>query len=162
MRASVLIAVGYGLGMRVFELLWSKRNAARLDDARLVEDDGMPLIAAVHGLWLAGMLVEEALLGPTIDAPWLLGIFVAAELMRFWCIATLGARWNVRVVVSAGPLVRRGPYRFLRHPNYVAVVVGLAALPLGLGLVVTPAVVVPLKLLALRKRIRVEEAALSS
>jgi methyltransferase len=67
--------------------------------------------------------------------PWLgwpmLALVVASQALRWWCVATLGHQWNTRVIVVPGlPLVSAGPYRWLRHPNYVAVVVEVVALPL--------------------------------
>jgi len=166
-RTVVGLALAYGLAMRAFELTWSARNRAIVlgRGGRAIERDGMAVIAVVHTLWFVGMLAEELFLGPSFDAAAVQAIcwalFVLAEALRVWCIATLGPRWNVRVVVLPGaPLVRTGPYRFLAHPNYVGVVVMLAALPLALGLPWTAAVSAPLNLLALRVRIRAEEAAL--
>jgi methyltransferase len=94
-----------------------------------------PLFVILHGGWLAGWLAE-GLLG---DGPgglwWLwLTLFLAAQALRYWCIATLGRHWNTRIVVLPGvPLIRRGPYRFLRHPNYLAVAVELVCGPLVFG-----------------------------
>ena len=86
-----------------------------------------------------------------------MALAVGCQGLRWWAIRTLGRHWNTRVIVVPGASrVRGGPYRFLDHPNYVAVWVGMLALPLSLGLVITPAATAPLNLLALRKRIRVE------
>src|SRR6195952_5498480 len=83
---------------------------------------------------LAGMLVEAWVRRPAVPpllAVTMLVLAVASQALRWWCIATLGRRWNTRVIVVPGlPLVTGGPYRFLTHPNYVAVVVEGIALPL--------------------------------
>ena len=163
MRPIVLLALVYCGAMRVIELALSKRNAKRIPDARAVVPDGMWGIATVHALWFVALTLEEILVGPTHAMPIFFVAFALAELGRFWCIATLGDRWNVRVLVLDGmPRIRSGPYRFLKHPNYAAAVAGLIALPLALGLVYTPLLILPLKLLALRRRIRIENQALSS
>ena len=152
-----LTAVVYVLLMRLMEIALSRRNAARAG-ARPVEGDGMTVIVAVHILWILGLCFEPRRFEPV--QPFLV-LFVMTEIVRFWCIAELGPSWNIRVLTLNPTPIRRGPYRFLRHPNYAAVVVGMVALPLGLGLVATPIVVLPLKLAALRRRIRVEDRRLA-
>jgi methyltransferase len=88
-------------------------------------------------------------------------LLAAAQVLRYWAIATLGERWTTRIVCLPGvPLVAGGPYRFLRHPNYLAVVVEMAALPLLHGAWLTAAVFSAANGLVLRERIRQEEAAL--
>lgn len=166
-RALFVLAFAWNLGMRLFELARSRRHTRELlaRGARAVRPDGMGAIVLVHAGWFVGLVVEELFVGP---APLALELrvacglsFVAAEGARLWCLRTLGPRWNVRVLVLPGEApVRRGPYRFLRHPNYAAVVVLLVALPLALGLVWTPALVLVPQLLSLRRRIRIEERAL--
>ena len=153
--------------MRVFEVSWSKRNARRVlaRGGKAIVPDGMGAIALVHVFWFLAIVVEELLLGPQIRLlryRWLFfSAFAGAEVLRVWCITSLGDSWNVRVLVCPGAArIRRGPYRFLRHPNYIGAVVMLVSLPLALGLPYTAAAVVPVKLLALRARIRIEDAAL--
>ncbi|QZN84137.1 isoprenylcysteine carboxyl methyltransferase family protein [Cellulomonas sp. C5510] len=121
---------------RLAELVVSTRNA-RWSVARGGVESGLghfPAMVALHtGLLLACVL--EAHLAERPFVPWLgwpaLALVVASQALRWWCIATLGPRWNTRVIVVPGlPLVAGGPYRWLRHPNYVAVVVEGVALPL--------------------------------
>ncbi len=91
----------------------------------------------------------------------MLALVVLAQGLRWWCITTLGPHWNTRVIVVPGaPLVAAGPYRLLRHPNYVAVVVEGAALPLVHTAWVTAVAFTALNLVLLSVRIRVEEQAL--
>jgi methyltransferase len=168
-RSVVLLGLGYGLAMRVAEMLLSRRNTGRTlaRGGRAVQADGFGALALVHAGWFVAMAAEEALLGatalPTSVRVAALTLFVLSELTRLWCIATLGDRWNVRVIVLPDePRVRRGPYRFLSHPNYVTAAVGLVTLPLALGLPWTAVIFLPLKLLAVRRRIRIEEPALSA
>ena len=165
MRVVVLAALAYTLTMRVAELVLSARNARALAGrgGKRIEPDGMAAIAAVHALWIVGIAAEEFWRGPSLPSVpvrvLFAALFVLAECVRFWCIATLGVRWNVRVIVLPGvPPIRRGPYRIARHPNYAAVVAGLVALPLALGLVAVPIAILPLKLAALRRRLQVENA----
>ncbi len=165
----MLLGLAYSLAMRVAEMLLSRRNAGRTlaRGGRVVESDGFGALALVHGGWFVSMVAEEIALGTTALPPALctaaLGLFVLSELTRFWCIATLGDRWNVRVIVLPDePRVRRGPYRFLSHPNYLTAAVGLVSLPIALGLPWTAAIFLPLKWLAVRRRIRIEEPALAA
>ena len=90
-------------------------------------------------------------------------LVLGSQALRWWCIATLGRRWNTRVIVVPGlPLVRSGPYRLLRHPNYVAVVVEGLALPLVHACWVTALVFTVANAFVLAVRLRVENAALAT
>lgn len=123
-------------GERIAELVVSARNA-RWSFARGGVEYGrrhFPPMVALHTGLLLACLAEVWLLGRPF-LPWLgwpmLALVAASQALRWWCIATLGPRWNTRVIVVPGlPLIARGPYRWLRHPNYVAVVVEGFALPL--------------------------------
>ena len=121
---------------RLVELVVSARHA-RWSFERGGRESGrghFPAMVALHtGLLVA--CVAEATLADRPFLPWLgwpmLVVVLAAQALRWWCIATLGPQWNTRVIVVPGSgLVARGPYRFLRHPNYVAVVAEGVALPL--------------------------------
>ncbi|MFB9376423.1 isoprenylcysteine carboxyl methyltransferase family protein [Kineococcus gynurae] len=154
---------------RVAELVVSTRNA-RWAFARGGRETGRghfgPMVALHTGLLLA-CLVEVHLAGrafvPALGWP-ALALVVLAQALRWWCIATLGRQWNTRVVVVPGaPTVTRGPYRlrWLRHPNYVAVVLEGVALPLVHGCWVTAVVFTVLNaVLLLGFRIPTEERAL--
>ncbi|MHB8634177.1 MAG: isoprenylcysteine carboxylmethyltransferase family protein, partial [Thermoplasmatota archaeon] len=124
--------------------------------------DGYAAIVAVHGAWFAGLLLEG-------QAPWtgraLLVpgglLFVFGMALRYWAMGSLGERWSTRVFVLDGPLVRRGPYRFLRNPIYVGVWIELVALPIAFGLWATAAFAAAANLAALIHRSRIEGHALS-
>jgi methyltransferase len=123
-------------------------------------------MVTLHTGLLAACLVEAiALHRPFIPAlGWLmLTIVVAAQGLRWWCIATLGRQWNTRVVVVPGAArVARGPYRFLPHPNYVAVVAEGVALPLVHTAWITAFAFSVLNAALMTTRIKVENAALAS
>lgn len=121
---------------RLAELVVSARNA-RWSFARGGVETGrghFPAMVALHsGLLVA--CVAEAVLADRPFLPWLgwpmLVLVLASQALRWWCVATLGHRWNTRIIVVPGlPLVSAGPYRWMRHPNYVAVVLEGVALPL--------------------------------
>ena len=151
---------------RLGELRLSKRNA------RLAAERGgfevaaghYRVMAALHTLFLLACVGEVALLGrafPGATGYAALGLAVGAQALRYWAIATLGRRWNVRVVVVPGePPVTTGPYRFLRHPNYLAVVIEMVAIPMVHGAWLTALVFSLANALLLRVRIAAEERAL--
>jgi len=123
---------------RLFELRLSARHEAALAARGGYEVPGSRLlpIALAHGLWLALWAWEVLVLRPRPPALWpVLAVSAAlAEALRWWAIATLGPRWTTRVFALPGePLVRSGPYRWIAHPNYVAVAVETLVLPLAFG-----------------------------
>jgi methyltransferase len=123
-----------------------------------------PVMVSIHAALLLNCVVEVALLHrpfiPVLGWP-MFALTVASQGLRWWCSATLGRRWNTLVIVMPqAPLVRRGPYRWLHHPNYVAVVVEGFALPLVHTAWVTAIGFTLANAAVLRVRIRVENAAL--
>ncbi|MGB7868895.1 MAG: isoprenylcysteine carboxyl methyltransferase family protein [Mycobacterium sp.] len=125
-----------------------------------------PAMVTLHTALLAGCLLEPVLLHrpfiPALGWPMLL-IAVAAQALRWWCITTLGYQWNTRVIVIPGAeRVTGGPYRFLPHPNYVAVIAEGIALPLVHTAWITALVFTILNAVLLRTRIHVENGALAS
>ncbi|MEU4197779.1 isoprenylcysteine carboxyl methyltransferase family protein [Kribbella sp. NPDC026611] len=151
---------------RVAELVVSLRNA-RWSFAQGGVESGKghyPFMVALHTLLLAACMVE-ALHRPFIPAlGWtMFAVVLLSQGLRWWCISVLGHQWNTRVIVVPGlHLVARGPYRWLRHPNYVAVVAEGIALPLVHTAWVTALVFTVLNIPLLAVRIRSEEAALKS
>ena len=145
---------------RLGELWLAKRNTRRLLAAGAREHGPAhyPLIVAVHALWLAS-LWWLALERP-VDLLWL-ALFVLIELARIWVLTTLGPRWTTRIIVLPGePLVRRGPYRLVNHPNYWVVAAEIAVLPLIFGLWPVALVFTLLNAAVLTIRIREENRAL--
>jgi methyltransferase len=125
-----------------------------------------PAMVTLHTALLAGCLLEPVLLHrpfiPALGWPMLL-IAVAAQALRWWCITTLGYQWNTRVIVIPGAeRVTGGPYRFLPHPNYVAVIAEGIALPLVHTAWITALVFTILNAVLLTTRIHVENRALAS
>jgi len=147
---------------RLAELGYARRNARRLLAAGGVEHGAghYPLFVALHGAWLAALFV---LVPAEAPADWgLLGLYGLLQLGRLWVIASLGGRWTTRVIVVPGaPLVTRGPYRFLRHPNYLVVALEIPVLPLAFGAWQIALGFGLANLALLAHRIRVEERALA-
>lgn len=153
---------------RVAELVVSTRNARWSMERGSVEHGlgHFPFMVVLHTALLVGALAEAWIRQPQVPSllAWsMLALVVASQALRWWCIATLGRRWNTRVIVVPGmPPVRSGPYRFLSHPNYVAVVVEGVALPLVHAAWITAVVFTVLNAALLAVRIRVEDAALAT
>jgi methyltransferase len=119
---------------RLAELVIDRRNTARLlaGGAHEVGASHYPVMVAMHAAWLAALWFSVG--GRAINLP-LLAVFGALQLLRVWVLATLGPRWTTRIIVTpAAPLVKKGPFRFLRHPNYTVVTAEIAVLPLVFGL----------------------------
>ena len=153
---------------RLAELVVSKRNAAWSFERGGVETGQRHYLVMVvlHTGLLVGALLEVWLLHPefhpALGYP-MLALVVASQALRWWCIATLGRRWNTRVIVVPGlPLVTGGPYRLTSHPNYVAVVVEGLALPLVYSAWITAVVFTACNAVLLTVRLRVENAALAT
>ncbi len=94
------------------------------------------LFVVLHSLWLVCMVVESLLLQPPVPTWWPLGLvlIMAAQVLRYWAITSLGRYWNTRIIVyDQMTRVQSGPYRYLRHPNYVAVVLEIAVIPMLVG-----------------------------
>ncbi|MFJ4856279.1 isoprenylcysteine carboxyl methyltransferase family protein [Streptomyces sp. NPDC088730] len=155
-------------GERLAELVVALRNT-RWALARGGVETGRahyPAMVALHTTLLLGCLVEVRL----ADRPFvplfgwaMVAVVVAAQGLRWWCVRTLGHRWNTRVIVVPGlPLVTGGPYRLLRHPNYAAVAAEGLALPLVHGAWLTAALFTVLNAALMTVRVRCEEAALTA
>lgn len=147
---------------RIAELWWVRQNERRLFAAGGVEYGRahLPLIVLLHAAWIVGMWVLA------YDRPvnlFFLTLVVLLQIARFWVLISLGRRWTIRIIVVAGErLVARGPYRFLRHPNYAVVTGEIAAVPLAVGLPVYALVFSILNAAVLAIRVPAEDAALAA
>jgi methyltransferase len=161
----VVLIVLVGLE-RVAELVVSLRNARWSFERGGVETGKghYPFMVVLHTGFLAGCLIEAIVADrPFVPAlGWtMLAVVLLAQGLRWWCITVLGHQWNTRVIVVPGlSLVAAGPYRWIRHPNYVAVVAEGIALPLVHTAWITALVFLVLNIPLLTVRIRAEEAAL--
>ncbi len=146
---------------RLAELVLARRNTARLMAQGAVEaaPGHYPLIVLLHGAWLAGLWYLA--LGQDVSVGWL-ALFAALQALRVWVLVTLGPRWTTRIIIVPGaPLVRKGPYRFLSHPNYAVVAGEMLVLPLVFGLVWYGVVFSLLNAAVLAVRISAENKALA-
>lgn len=149
------------VAQRLGELAYAARNTRALR-ARGAAEHGAahyPLLVALHAAWLLSLLLFVPWHTPP-RWPWL-GLFVLLQALRLWVVASLGPRWTTRIIVppDAAP-VRRGPYRWLRHPNYAVVAAEIATLPLAFGAWRIALIFTVLNTALLTWRIHVEKEAL--
>jgi len=127
--AALLILVQRGL-----EELYSARNTAKLiaQGGREAGRDYYPVVAITHLAWIAAIFL---LISPSAAVIWpLAGLYLLLQVVRYWVIATLGRYWTHRIItLESAPVVRAGPYRYLRHPNYVVTIAETFLLPLVFG-----------------------------
>lgn len=167
-QAWYVVLVLVVVAARLVELSVAQRHLrwARAQGAVEYGAGHYPVMVLLHSAFLVACLVEV----PLADRPFLawlgwpmLALLVGAHVLRWWCIRSLGNQWNTRVLVVPGlSLVTRGPYRWLRHPNYVAVVAEIVALPLVHTAWLTALLFTVANAALLAVRIRVENAALAT
>jgi methyltransferase len=148
---------------RLGELVIARRNTQRLlaEGATEIGAGHYPLLVLLHSAWLAALWILTLTGHAVIWWPAVAG-YVVVEFARVWVMASLGRYWTTRILVPREtPLVRKGPYRFLRHPNYWVVAFEIALLPLALGSWTLAFVFSLLNAAVLFWRIRIEEGSLA-
>lgn len=145
---------------RLSELVLSKRNTKKLLAKGATEygAEHYPLMIALHASWLVALVwfgIDQSL-----SMPWL-ALFVVLQVARVWILFSLGSRWTTRIIVLREPLVTRGPFAWLKHPNYLLVIAEVLTVPMIFGLPLVAAVFSALNAAMLTLRISAEEAALS-
>ncbi len=145
---------------RFAEFIWDRQNTARLMAAGAVEYGRSHYVffAGTHAAWLAGLWILAY--DRAVEPLWLIP-FVLLTIGRYWVMGTLGRRWTTRVIILAGaPLIKTGPYRFVRHPNYIVVIGEMVVVPLVLGLPLFALAFFAIYACAATIRIRAENEAL--
>lgn len=145
------------------ELILARANTKRLQSRGAIEVDriGYIWLIVLHGGWLAALAATV----PAATLPdWpLLAVFGLLQAGRLWVIVSLGRRWTTRLIVLPGaPLITRGPYRWLRHPNYLIVTAEVAILPLAFDAIAIAVVASAVNALLLARRIRIEQTMLDA
>ena len=166
MLTLLVLAVALVAVQRFFELVLARRNERRTRARGAVERGRghYPFIVVLHTLWLVSILAESLLRGPELPPYWPvpLALFLLVQSLRYWAIFSLGESWNTKVLIVPGSKpVRRGPYKYLSHPNYVVVIVEILCFPLIFGAWVTALVFTALNATLLSVRVREETRALS-
>jgi len=153
--------VGYVIVARLAELMLSRRNTRRLLAKGAVEvgQKHYPLLVVIHIGWMVALVFLVPTETPPVPA--LLTLFVILQIVRYWVIWSLGERWTTKIVVlPQATLVKRGPYRWFRHPNYLVVVLEIAVVPLMFGAWGVALAFSLVNAALLRHRILIEERAL--
>lgn len=155
--------LGLVVGQRLGELVIARRNTQRLlaRGGREVGAGHYPLFILLHASWLIAILVFVPLdRSPNLA---LIGLYLLLQLARIWVLSSLGPYWTTRIItLDEAPRVKRGPYRFIKHPNYLVVVLEIAVLPLAFGSWRLALVFSVLNALLLGYRIRVESQVLAT
>lgn len=149
------------LAQRIVELAIAKRHERELRRIGAIEVDknGYRLIVGMHIAFFVSLILEKLFLNRTASQWWIFFtiIFCIAQVLRYWAIASLGIYWNTKILVTPRhPVLRKGPYRFLRHPNYVSVVTELAVIPLVFSCYVTCVVFTISNAIVIHRRVRIE------
>lgn len=158
------LVLGFVIIQRLVELFIAKRNEKRMraKGAYEVGASHYPFMILLHAGFFLSLLVEVLYFKSTVDPLYsLLVVFVVLQLFRVWCLVSLGMYWNTKIIILPGAdVVVRGPYSFIRHPNYLVVCLELLVLPLLFQAYITAIVFTILNFIMLAVRIPVEERAL--
>lgn len=157
--------IGFVVLQRVTELIIAKRNEKESKSLGGYEIDrnGYIPIVIMHTLFFISFFAEYYLLHKVINAfsVYLLIIFILTQILRYWAIITLGKKWNTRIIIIPGAkLVKSGPYRIFKHPNYVAVITEIAIIPLIFSCYYTSIIFTIFNAVILTRRIKIENTAL--
>jgi methyltransferase len=164
----LLVLVGLIIFQRLLELRLAKRNLewALEQGGKEHSPEHYPIMVAIHAGWFVSTLIEGWARGAQVSSLWplWLTLLLIAQVARYWIISSLGKYWNTRIViVPNAQLVRSGPYKFLKHPNYVIVALEIFVVPMIFGAWVTAVVFSALNAwLLLSIRIPAEERALQT
>ena len=147
------------VAQRLAELVLARRNTGRLlaRGGREVAAGHYPLFVVLHGSWLAMLFMAAK--DASLSLHWV-AVYVLLQGLRIWTLTALGERWTTRIIVVDEPLVRRGPYRFVDHPNYLIVVAEFIVVPMAVGEYLIALIFSGLNAALLWVRIRAEAAAL--
>lgn len=156
------VLVCFIIAQRIGELFISQKNEKILKSLGSVEYDrrGYKVIVAMHVCFILSLIAEKIFAQRSLNPYWtfLAAAFVCAQILRYWSIFSLGVRWNTKLITIPGsPLVKRGPYKFLNHPNYIAVIIEIGSVPLLFSCYITFTFFSILNLIFLLRRIKIEE-----
>lgn len=155
-----VLFIGFVVLQRLAELVLARRNTTALlaRGAREIGASHYPLMVGMH----TAFILAVAWFGwqQPVSLPWL-AAYAVLQVLRVWILASLGSRWTTRIIILDEPLVRRGPYKFVSHPNYLLVVAELIVVPMVLGLIWVAGVFTVLNAAMLALRISVEQRGLN-
>jgi len=161
METATALFLGFIVVQRLGELVLARANTAQLlaRGGHEVGADHYPFMVTMHASWIACLVIFGH--DQVISLFWLTP-FILLQILRGWILATLGRRWTTRVIILNEPLVTRGPFSYLRHPNYTLVAAEVIVIPMVLGLVYVAAIFTVLNAAMLWVRIGVEDKALAA
>jgi methyltransferase len=159
------ILIGFVILQRLIELVIAKKNEKISLAKGGVEYDkkGYIVIVIMHILFFISLFAEKFYFERTLNKFWIifLILFIAAQGLRYWALISLGSMWNTRIIIVPGSeLVKHGPYKYFKHPNYMAVITELAVIPFMFSCFFTAIIFTSINLLLLKRRIEIEENAL--
>lgn len=152
------------IGLRMGELLLARRNEKWLLQQGAVEygQKHYPLIVMLHVFFFVSLIAEYLIVEPSSYSLPLFLLFFILLAFKVWTILALGKFWNTKIYrVTAFPLIKKGPYRYLKHPNYIQVIAEIAIIPLIFHLYYTAVIFSVLNLIVLTVRVREENRALA-
>ena len=160
------IILGFVIMQRITELVRAKKNEKLAIAAGGIEFDrgGYKVIVLMHTCFFLSLVTEYLYFYRALNKNWYIYfvLFILAQGLRYWTIYSLGTKWNTRVIIVPGSsIVTKGPFRYMKHPNYAAVITELLVLPMMFSCYITAGVFTLLNLLVLKRRIRIEEQALA-
>lgn len=160
METATLVFLGFIIVQRLSELVIAKRNTAKLlaKGAYEVGAEHYPVMVTMHSTWIACLVIFGY--DAAVSFGWLV-VFAMLQIFRVWILSSLGSRWTTRIIILEEPLVVRGPFKYLSHPNYMLVVAEIIVAPMVLGLGWIAALFTVLNAAMLWVRIGVEHKALA-
>ena len=161
----VYIVITIVIAQRLVELIIANRNEKWMRSQGAFEAGAghYPIMVSMHMAFFISLILEVLVIDRPLSPLWipLLFLFLMAQIARFWCLTSLGKFWNTKIIILPGAdVVKKGPYKFIRHPNYVIVATELLVLPLLFSAYFTAIVFSLLNLWMLSVRIPIEEKAL--
>ncbi|KAA0964833.1 isoprenylcysteine carboxyl methyltransferase [Sporosarcina sp. ANT_H38] len=159
------IVISIVIIQRLVELVVAKRNEKWMRSQGAFEAGAAhyPIMVSMHIAFFISLLAEDFLFDRSVSSVWILFlvIFLVAQVARIWCLASLGKFWNTKIIILPGAdVVQKGPYKWVRHPNYIIVTTELLVLPLMFGAYITAIIFTLLNAWMLSVRIPAEEKAL--
>jgi len=160
METATTLFLGFIIVQRLSELVIAKRNTARLltKGAYEVGASHYPVMVGMHSAWIACLMIVGY--DESVAFGWL-ALFAILQVFRLWILGSLGGRWTTRIIILEEPLVVRGPFKYVSHPNYMLVVAEIIVAPMVLGLVWVAVAFTVLNAAMLWVRIGVEDKALA-
>jgi methyltransferase len=159
------IFIGFLAVQRLGELILAKHNEKKMLAKGAVEYDktGYKYIVIMHTFFFLSLISEKIFFTRELNPYWitLFSVFIFTQFVRYWVITSLGEYWNTRIIVLKGSqLIKKGPYKFIKHPNYIVVAIELAAIPLIFSCYFTAIIFTILNINLLRRRIKIESSVL--